>query len=1124
MERIQLYVAQQGVSGYAAYLELDLYAQEPIKLTKSVSDLYEPTATTSVFSRQFRVPNTNSNGDFFKAVFNVNATDFDATKKASAYINIDGAYFTSGYIKLDAIIRNDRDGKIDYEILFLGETANFGGIVSPKDLSILSLANYAHPVTYQNIRNSWTYNLFNGDIVYPLAEWGYTYDADGLPEMSTVAYYDPVLAGNGFTNSGHPLDVYQFKPAIRMKVIWDKIFEDAGFTYESNFLGDYGDMNGSQAFTNLYMVCTNSAEAETNNNVNFQALKTGPTGFQNISTDIPTPISFTFESYDIGNNYNPPTSTFTAPILGGPYNFTVENLNITYRTLPGTTPAQLELRLMRNGVVDQVKTCTVTRNTFIGNQNVEFNSTFIVPFTVNANPGDEFQIWIYISSGQFVSSYPFTINDGIWQLDSPALFDPAGLLPIQYKQIDFIKGVNDRFKLIWTPDPENPFNFFIEPWVDWIRNGRQLDWTEKLNENQDIKLTPLFYTQPRQIKYKDSEEGDDDNFSYQQAYKETFGQLNTDSNIELITGERIISSFFASTPVSPVYRTFNFLIPHFAKINGTQKDPILVKPRMLYYNGLIPNPVSTFAPFVTLDWYMYDDVNLSSEIQYEYPLFSSFTSYPFNTNSSDLNWTNSPQFFYAASTGFSGRTSRTAFSEYWETWWNSTYDKDSRVMEATFALDSTDVQNLQFNDVIFIKDSWWFPTLIKDYVLGAKQNVRVELIKLGTVGINIGATGANSGITTYRHPGLCFDPNTACGACCCTNLTNITVFTDNPNLNASTIFYSNEAATQFASPGYYSDGTNYYVIDPNGFLVSIGVCSGCDCGPTGGSTFFADVCYGITLCEVCCCTSPEISVYGNGPELDTSSKLWPTATGGTLLPGYWYGTTGGNAVRIGADGNSVETVGLCDSCICDQLEYDELVSGGTGSLSACCAFGATGTLGFNTVYTDNTVFASAGEFYFDPFFEEPVGPTSSTFISNGEYFHQVLGGTAIAVGPCVPSSCPGRTEPVNYYYENLSFVDATEISGTHYISENNVNFIIAGTDLVSGSGFDVLEITPYAPSSYMKSTFIIPPGYTGSCEVSLAYDSVEVYSTTFATPGQVTTDSFLVQPGATADWLITWQP
>jgi hypothetical protein len=224
MERIQLYVAQQGVTGYAAYLELDLYAQEPIKFTKSVSDLYEPTATTSVFTRTFRVPNTNSNGDFFRAVFNVNSTDFDPTVKANAYINIDGAYFSSGYIKLDSIYRNDRDGKIDYEIIFLGETANFGGIVSPKDLSTLNLADYAHPVTYQNIRNSWTYNLFGGDIVYPLAEWGYTYDADGLPEQSTIAYYDAVTAANGFTNPAHPIDVYQFKPAIRMKVIWDRIF------------------------------------------------------------------------------------------------------------------------------------------------------------------------------------------------------------------------------------------------------------------------------------------------------------------------------------------------------------------------------------------------------------------------------------------------------------------------------------------------------------------------------------------------------------------------------------------------------------------------------------------------------------------------------------------------------------------------------------------------------------------------------------------------------------------------------------------------------------------------------------------------------------------------------------
>ena len=110
MDYIQLYCQEQGATGYASYTEIDLYKTEPIKLTKSVQSLTDPTATTSTFSRTFRVPSTNSNGQYFKAVFNVNATDYDATQTADAYINVNGTYFIGGNVWLLNVFRNDATG------------------------------------------------------------------------------------------------------------------------------------------------------------------------------------------------------------------------------------------------------------------------------------------------------------------------------------------------------------------------------------------------------------------------------------------------------------------------------------------------------------------------------------------------------------------------------------------------------------------------------------------------------------------------------------------------------------------------------------------------------------------------------------------------------------------------------------------------------------------------------------------------------------------------------------------------------------------------------------------------------------------------------------------------------
>jgi hypothetical protein len=176
---VQLWAKKDGDVNYT---RIDLFPEAPIKLTLSVTDIMDPLATTSIFSRSFRVPNTQANNAFFKAVFNVNSVSFDASKKVAAYINDSGSFYTNGNIRLISTYTNDKEGDVQYEILFMGETSDFGGQIGGGFLSEINLSEYNHDQTYFNIVNSWNTNsagvatgLFNGDVVYPLCNWGYTY-------------------------------------------------------------------------------------------------------------------------------------------------------------------------------------------------------------------------------------------------------------------------------------------------------------------------------------------------------------------------------------------------------------------------------------------------------------------------------------------------------------------------------------------------------------------------------------------------------------------------------------------------------------------------------------------------------------------------------------------------------------------------------------------------------------------------------------------------------------------------------------------------------------------------------------------------------------------------------------
>ena len=89
---IQLKV-YQSVADQQANLNpvfLDLYDVEPIKLTLSIEDITNADAS-SVFSKQFKVPASRNNNEFFLNAFEIDGIDFDVTTKKPAEILVDGS-------------------------------------------------------------------------------------------------------------------------------------------------------------------------------------------------------------------------------------------------------------------------------------------------------------------------------------------------------------------------------------------------------------------------------------------------------------------------------------------------------------------------------------------------------------------------------------------------------------------------------------------------------------------------------------------------------------------------------------------------------------------------------------------------------------------------------------------------------------------------------------------------------------------------------------------------------------------------------------------------------------------------------------------------------------------------
>ena len=1111
MANIQLFAQKQGETGFSSYYELDLYKEEPIKITKNVEDVDDPQKNASNFSRTFRVPNTSVNGQFFKAVFNVNAIDFDATQKADAYINVNGTYFMSGNIRITQIYRNDSQGKIEYEIIFMGETSTFASIVGPKDLSDLNLNEYAHTITYSQIQNSWNGTLFNGDVVYPLAEWGYTYTS-GVPDQSTLAFYQLPISQKGFTNSANPLSLRQFKPAIRAKAVWDKIFEEAGFTYESTFLDN-------NIFGNLYLISSNDALPTQNEASNFEAANT----FQDIAplagpgAQIQMEFNTTFSN--TGNDFYESTNKYIAPFTGAGYTFEVE-AQLGLKPIPqGIT--YLTLTLQVNGTQVQQRTvtfdptpCAYLPPNGICQTDLLYQGFYtVIPFSVPLNAGDEVTVHFVKPSGYTILYLENTFFRGT----SPNVVTPTGLMPANYKQIDFLKGINDKFKLIWEPDPLNPKKFYIEPWKDWVAQGAQKDWTAKLNENKDISIKPRFYTQPRQLVFKDSNESDLYNFSYEQEYKEVFGELKQDSDIELITGSKDIKTIFAPVPLAPIGNSSQFLIPHFAKDTEDERQPIQVKPRLMYYNGL------QNAPYT---WYMRNDGG-TSVAQTQYPVFSQFDRYPFDEQAFDFNWTNNVQYWNLTNVGTSvgsGRTGRDAFGEFWSKWYDDAFSPYSRVLEASFVLDLEDVSEIRFKDLIFVKDAWYQPIKISDYVLGDKAEVRCQLLKLGAVGVNInpGPTGPGSGPKVYTFPDLCWDPGNECNAYCCTNKTKFTIYSSEPTLNSSSQWYMDPGLTVAALTGWYYDGAFTYYI-AGGQLLQVGTGASCSCNPP---VVFTKACTSASFCTACCCDTFLTDIYYNGVSLEASTLAYSSGAYAPLIPGNWYKENGGTAVvQMGSDGITIVQVGNCGSCICDVLVDSDLTGTGNaespnGATGSCCGSGATGSFGLQDVYFEGPSWGGATGYYFDPIKNQPVGGTGSMYISDGKQWKYTTAAVPGVTGACPDPQgsgvCPDRTALVDTNMENPSPTNI-ELVLTYETSPDGSNWYYNGQDTAVGNTFNNAYTPYWNPSSYWRMEMDVPVP-SGTIDYNIYKNAVLIHSATgitsfpFYTPeyGPIGTDNYSI--------------
>ena len=758
---IQLKIYQSTLRDPLTAIFVDLYDTSPIKLTLSIEDITNAEAS-SVFSKTFRVPATRDNNAFFTNAYEIDGIDFDITQKKPADIIVDGAEFKQGHIRLQKIYVNSDQDRIDYELLFLGETRDFASLIGDARMCDLNMNDLLPPnnqttFSMQDIEDSWlaypetntgnpsdlTAGLLNGNILFPLIDHGNSYSEEGVliePKI-TLGKDTATSSTKPFNKSAYPLAPTRFKPMIRARRLLQQIFEDAGYKIQK-----FGFLD-SELFHQIYVSAFGNnaqvgVEVSQSNQVIFSATEFGNTN----SADQPLIINDVVQN--AGGNYNTNDnsgsnpvggSTFTIPVgvlAGQTDSYYVFNMSAFYE---GSTensdysntyqPGYIELVKRRTGQADDI---IAQSTSFNGNQaSIQFDSrvttnTWLAGDTLVA--GDK----LFMRIGVGVGLDQEVIENVSWScVSAPGAYYTTRDLDCDYKQIDFVKDILTSFRLVLAPKVGDPSTFIVEPWQDYIGSGTTYDWSHKLVENKDFIIEPLFNTQSATIEFKGEEDEDYINKFHQDDFKHVHGWLRFNSDNELLKGNRKIEVGYAPTPVDQIttgsnygFAEPNFILPQTHKHTNegaeTEHLPIKPKTRMLFYNGL--QPITS----VKNNWY----ATGSTPNKYPYwPLVSMFSEWPPTATSLKLEFSNDTRYFLPLS-GY-GILGGTLFSQYWSRYINSLYNKFSRRVTGTFILNNVDLQDFSFNDVIFVNGKYYRPEKIIDVEVGASDNTcKVQLITL----------------------------------------------------------------------------------------------------------------------------------------------------------------------------------------------------------------------------------------------------------------------------------------------------------------------------------------------------------------------------------------------------------
>jgi hypothetical protein len=669
--------------------EIELYENEPVNLSYQFSDIQDINASSSSFSQTFRVPLTKKNQDYFGAVNEFGLiTTWNPKVKVDAELTYNTIPVMRGFAQVKAVyVQKGRYA--DVELVVFGETANLSRDIGDGMLTDLDLSAYDHDLNATKLEASWAGTLSGGVIKYGIPDKGQNWTSQNLWSTS------------------NPLEHGDFTPYFRASKLFDEILTEAGYSYDSTFLGSNLDDLYLTLYNGTLTPASNVVQGANLMLVGLQSNLTGLNAHPNYTSITGWSESTPF--FDEGNQFTSGT-TFTVPYRAY-YRF---RINIFGRMSHASN--SVSMRLSKNGselfqIIDDMGSA-------------EFNDSqhaFLTPDFI-LDQGDTIEFQYFVDN----SSHPLTLDGNgeisnlttWWQVPyisnvTSGNINVTGNLP-EMKQIDFVSGLQKMFNLVFIPNRNNPKHLSIEPFNDYMASGSQQDWSNKIDLSKDITLAPTTDLQARQYDWTHSNGKDLVNDLVFKNASRVYGRYRvTDPENDFAAGNKQIKTPFAPHVVSRIPQTG--YVVHRMLIDTTQDEKTIQKPlpRLAFWNGLVAGAFR-----------YQNDTNTASVIASSYPAFSQYSELNASVDDEDLSFGQEPPFHTIEAFPLNS-----LYYHYWRPFVNELYSSDARKLTAFFRLTRSELATFEFSDKIYIKDTYW-RILSISYDATSEDLVKVELLKV----------------------------------------------------------------------------------------------------------------------------------------------------------------------------------------------------------------------------------------------------------------------------------------------------------------------------------------------------------------------------------------------------------